>query len=204
LARSILYILFGEESLRAQSVRVGGRPGLVSERPPLRESPHGKRTLFATLPAMTAVSMCSWRILIIKPRLGDEPGRSAVGGGRLSSYWKFTNLPRRLTPQTVDATLRWLAPLLFYLVGNFPNGPLEGTNAAGRRQNSTPGSIDHDGEETVESVRCRRCGGTRLHSSKCVEQDSRKFICKILNSPAPRLSDFLMFGLLFGIVLELR
>jgi hypothetical protein len=119
LARSILYILFGEESLRAQSVRVGGRPGLVSERPPLRESPHGKRTLFATLPAMTAVSMCSWRILIIKPRLGDEPGRSAVGGGRLSSYWKFTNLPRRLTPQTVDATLRWLAPLLYYLVGNF-------------------------------------------------------------------------------------
>jgi hypothetical protein len=42
-------------------------------------------------------------------------------------------------------------------------------NAAGRRQNSTLGSIDHDSEGIVESIRCRRCGGTGLYPSKYLE-----------------------------------
>ena len=31
------------------------------------------------------------------------------------------------------------------------------------------GSLDHDGEEVVESVRCRRCGGTGKPLSKTTE-----------------------------------
>ena len=84
----------------------------------------------------------------------------------------------------MGATLRWLAPLLYYLVGHFPNGPRDprsrerrrmatngaAQNAAGQRQDSTLGSIDHDSEGIVESIRCRRCGGTGLYPSKYLEE----------------------------------
>src|SRR5215212_3132993 len=51
----------------------------------------------------------------------------------------FPSPPPRLsegTPQTVDATLRWLAPLPYYLVGNSPKGPVGGTSPIGGKRSA--------------------------------------------------------------------